>query len=115
MFKCSKGLLYELFIESLFIILLCYTISTHGSVQHPSLSQPLKDDLLAEEIYFKADSAYHKCLAICLYCYENQKSFHHCANIQCPLLQDADFPPNFDKDCVLFASLDMKLKGNMLH
>ncbi|TNN20124.1 hypothetical protein EWB00_005473 [Schistosoma japonicum] len=112
----TNALIYQITMKTLIILVIyCYIVSIHGSVQHGTLSQPIKDYLLAKETYLKADSAYYKCLAICLYCYHDQKSFYQCANVQCPLLQDFDFPPNFDEDCELLLPLNMKFKEPQLH
>ncbi|CAH8665250.1 hypothetical protein MS3_00004318 [Schistosoma haematobium] len=111
----SKRLIYPLTMKTLLVLFIYYTFSIHGSIQHAALGQPMKDSSLAKEVYFRTDSGYNKCLAICLYCYRDQKSFYDCANVQCPLLQDADFPPHFDEDCVLLSSLSMKLKESLIH
>ncbi|CAH8642184.1 unnamed protein product [Schistosoma bovis] len=111
----SNRLIYPLTMKTLLVLFIYYTFSIHGSIQHAALGQPMKDSSLAKEVYFRTDSGYNKCLAICLYCYRDQKSFYDCANVQCPLLQDADFPPHFDEDCVLLSSLSMKLKESLIH
>ncbi|KAK4475165.1 hypothetical protein MN116_002248 [Schistosoma mekongi] len=116
MFSYSmNGLIYQLTMKTLLILVIyCYIVLIHGSVQHGTLSQPMKDYLLAKETYLTTDSAYFKCLAVCLHCYHD-KLFNQCANVLCPSLQDFEFPQDFDKDCLLFSSLTMKLKELPLH
>ncbi|CAH8563703.1 unnamed protein product [Schistosoma turkestanicum] len=111
----SKGLIYQLTMKSLLILFISCTVSIYGSIQHPASSQKMKDYLLAKEIYSVADSAYDKCLAICLHCYQDPQSFYHCANVQCPSLQNANFPPHFDEDCVFLSSSNMQLKESLVN
>lgn len=67
----SKRLIYPLTMKTLLVLFIYYTFSIHGSIQHAALGQPMKDSSLAKEVYFRTDSGYNKCLAICLYCYRD--------------------------------------------